>query len=343
MARQQLPGVNVTYAKATANIKSDRSGSSSLTTKQTSESPKDNATSNKSKVLIPPHKKDTRKLFVGGLSRYITNETFEEFFGNFGTVLDSVVMIEPKTQRHRGFGFVTFEDPLVARTVLASGNEGKDPPLGGFTSGKVEILGRLCEVKASEPKKGTGSTRCSSHAKSAGPSIASSASSNGLGLIPQDIQFQAGLESRSVENDYMYTTPYIGSMNTWPMSYYPNIPSGEGMHMMCPSRTAGDPHMIYPNGAAAGFYPHMIYMNGVIGGSNPHMIYPNVSCYPPPGLPVPFDHMGQPYPHYPPQHVGVPILPQHYPAQWGYAASPPMTEENEPVLVPSELQQEQQH
>jgi RNA recognition motif-containing protein len=92
-------------------------------------------------------------------------------------------MIDRETNRHRGFGFVTFQDPNVAEKVLSMGNEGQTTPEGGWKSGKIEIFGKVCEVKASEPKKG-GQGHLSSCKSSC-----SSETSGGL-LVPTDIQFQ---------------------------------------------------------------------------------------------------------------------------------------------------------
>ena len=88
---------------------------------------------------VPPTRRDDRKLFVGGLpsnganlssdslqnmlsithSPYhpfcysiVTDEEFREFFKQFGTVIDSIVMFDRDTRRSRGFGFVTYEDPV---------------------------------------------------------------------------------------------------------------------------------------------------------------------------------------------------------------------------------------
>ena len=84
----------------------------------------------------------------------VTHEQFRAYFETFGKVIDSVVMIHPETKRSRGFGFVTFESPQVAQAVLASGNlnergQFRPPPPGGWTSGKVYILDKECEVKVS--------------------------------------------------------------------------------------------------------------------------------------------------------------------------------------------------
>lgn len=102
------------------------------------------STSN-SQFKIAPTKRDNRKLFVGGLPAEVTNIEFKEFFEKFGTILDSVVMIDRETKCSRGFGFVTFEDPSIAAEVIKD-NRKSD------SKSKVNIHGKWCEVKASEPK-----------------------------------------------------------------------------------------------------------------------------------------------------------------------------------------------
>mmetsp|Transcript_18718 Transcript_18718/g.28426 ORF Transcript_18718/g.28426 Transcript_18718/m.28426 type:complete len:329 (-) Transcript_18718:1790-2776(-) len=144
------------------------------------------STSSKSKAIIPPTKKDMRKIFVGGIGKGVTNDNFYDFFCKFGKVIDSVVMFDRETKKPRGFGFVTFEDAKVALHLLAMGHEkGENVPEGGFTSGKIKVYGRLCEVKASEPK------RCVTKNNFSGTSN-STASSPLEGRVPKKIQFQNG-------------------------------------------------------------------------------------------------------------------------------------------------------
>lgn len=52
--------------------------------------------------------KSQRKLFVGGLCMKTTEESFREYFGRFGELVDSVVMSDPHTKKSRGFGFLEF-------------------------------------------------------------------------------------------------------------------------------------------------------------------------------------------------------------------------------------------
>lgn len=53
------------------------------------------------------------KLFLGGLAGQTTKETLQYYFGQFGNVVDAVVM------PGRGFGFVTFDSPDIAQHVLS--------------------------------------------------------------------------------------------------------------------------------------------------------------------------------------------------------------------------------
>lgn len=49
-----------------------------------------------------------RKVFVGSLNYNTTEDTFRAYFSRFGDLVDCVIMKEPKTNKSRGFGFVTY-------------------------------------------------------------------------------------------------------------------------------------------------------------------------------------------------------------------------------------------
>jgi len=79
-----------------------------------------------------------RKIFVGGLSPDVTDKELSDYFSKFGTVKDSVIMIDRKTSRSRGFGFVTFESDDSLNSVLRS---------------EHEVRGKWVEVKRAEPRE----------------------------------------------------------------------------------------------------------------------------------------------------------------------------------------------
>jgi len=63
------------------------------------------------------------KVYVGNLSWNTTDESLRVAFGNYGQILDSIVMRDRDTGRSRGFGFVTFSNGSEASTAIAGLNE----------------------------------------------------------------------------------------------------------------------------------------------------------------------------------------------------------------------------
>ncbi|XP_048845742.1 cold-inducible RNA-binding protein B-like isoform X1 [Brienomyrus brachyistius] len=65
---------------------------------------------------------DEGKLFVGGLSFDTNEESLEEAFSKYGTITKIDVIRDRETQRSRGFGFVTFENPEDAKDAMEGMN-----------------------------------------------------------------------------------------------------------------------------------------------------------------------------------------------------------------------------
>ncbi|XP_047260422.1 cold-inducible RNA-binding protein-like isoform X2 [Capsicum annuum] len=62
------------------------------------------------------------QLFVSRLSFYTTNEQLKNLFSPFGAVTEARLVKDPRTQRPKGFGFVTFESEADAQNALNSLN-----------------------------------------------------------------------------------------------------------------------------------------------------------------------------------------------------------------------------
>lgn len=65
----------------------------------------------------PRQANKTKKIFVGGVSQDTSAEEVKAYFSQFGAVEETVMLMDQQTKRHRGFGFVTFENEDVVDRV----------------------------------------------------------------------------------------------------------------------------------------------------------------------------------------------------------------------------------
>jgi len=61
----------------------------------------------------------TKKIFVGGLPQNCSEEVLTNYFMQYGTIVDSVVMKDRDTGNSRGFGFVTYESVGAVEMVMS--------------------------------------------------------------------------------------------------------------------------------------------------------------------------------------------------------------------------------
>ncbi|PWA70707.1 RNA-binding (RRM/RBD/RNP motifs) family protein [Artemisia annua] len=62
------------------------------------------------------------QLFISRLSFYTTNNELKRLFSPFGQITEARLVVDPRTQRPKGFGFVTFESDVDAQNALKAMN-----------------------------------------------------------------------------------------------------------------------------------------------------------------------------------------------------------------------------
>nr|GMD93609.1 heterogeneous nuclear ribonucleoprotein 1-like [Ipomoea batatas] len=103
--------------------------------------PREDQHTNRNNGIIqsPQNSIRTKKIFVGGLASSVTESDFKQYFDQFGTITDVVVMYDHNTQRPRGFGFITYDSEEAVDKVLHKTFH--------------ELNGKMVEVKRAVPKE----------------------------------------------------------------------------------------------------------------------------------------------------------------------------------------------
>ena len=57
---------------------------------------------------------------LGGLDAQVDEPTLQAAFAPFGELVAVMIPADNTTRRHRGFGFVEFEDPVRHPTIMSS-------------------------------------------------------------------------------------------------------------------------------------------------------------------------------------------------------------------------------
>jgi RNA-binding protein Musashi len=78
------------------------------------------------------------KIFIGGIDPMVTEREFDEFFSQFGKIIDCQLMIDKDTGRSRGFGFITYDSPAAVDRVCVNKY--------------LTLKGKAMEVKRAAPR-----------------------------------------------------------------------------------------------------------------------------------------------------------------------------------------------
>ncbi|XP_060096369.1 heterogeneous nuclear ribonucleoprotein A/B isoform X2 [Heteronotia binoei] len=85
-------------------------------------------------------KKDpVKKIFVGGLNPEATEDKIREYFGDFGEIEAIELPMDPKTNKRRGFVFITFKEEDPVKKILEKKFH--------------NVSGSKCEIKVAQPKE----------------------------------------------------------------------------------------------------------------------------------------------------------------------------------------------
>ncbi|XP_065099877.1 heterogeneous nuclear ribonucleoprotein A/Bb [Paramisgurnus dabryanus] len=91
------------------------------------------------KKAMAMKKEPVKKIFVGGLNPETTEEKIREYFGAFGEMETIELPTDPKTEKRRGFVFITYKDESSVKKVLEKKYH--------------NVCGSKCEIKIAQPKE----------------------------------------------------------------------------------------------------------------------------------------------------------------------------------------------
>jgi RNA recognition motif-containing protein len=64
----------------------------------------------------------SKKIYVGNMSYSTTESQLENWFGAYGTVLSTAIIVDKYTDQSKGFGFVEMEEESAATAAISALN-----------------------------------------------------------------------------------------------------------------------------------------------------------------------------------------------------------------------------
>lgn len=165
----------------------------------------------------------TKKVFIGGLSATSTLEDMKAYFEQYGKVEDAMLMFDKATQRHRGFGFITFDNDDVSDKVCEIHFH--------------EINGKMVECKKAQPKEVMLPVQLNKSRAAAARNL--------YGLPPEQLLAYATYLPRFGYGNLLY--PNMGNMFNQQLNYS-GLPTSPGSSSGAPrSQQPFDPATLYAN------------------------------------------------------------------------------------------------
>merc|ERR1711862_16614 len=93
-----------------------------------------------------------KKIFVGALKKDVTNDDLNNYFSQFGTIIEASVVMSKETNESRGFAFVTFDDTdAVDKVILARPHQINEHNIDVRKALSKEEMGKLRQRPPRQP------------------------------------------------------------------------------------------------------------------------------------------------------------------------------------------------
>ncbi|CAM8982069.1 unnamed protein product [Rhodiola kirilowii] len=243
------------------------------------------------------------KVFVGGLAWETQKDTMNQYFEQFGDILEAVVISDKSTGRSKGYGFVTFREAESAMKACVD----PAPVIDGRRANCNLAAFGAQKSKPSSPNKQAGGV--GGRNMSSGRVMNNPFQKGGVGAafacaatFPH-YAIQQGIPSYNVfgySQDYAYPTNYYGVYGgQYPVSYGTGAATAG---MASGAATPYYPYVQYSAGGGYGQYAYHAHQNHLVqystaAGSYPYQPYgPPISLAPSPAIPSGLNMMALPAP-----------------------------------------------
>lgn len=92
------------------------------------------------------------KLFVGSLPWAIDDQSLEDLFRDYGTIISAKVIVDRDTNRSKGYGFVELEDDNAAQEAIKTLN-------GSDVQGRSIVVNEARPQESRPPRRDYGNDR----------------------------------------------------------------------------------------------------------------------------------------------------------------------------------------